>query len=265
MVARVDRGNCGLECLARIVGVFLPASVSPHTTRPSPHAGSGRARSPRAYSGPRISACGGPCPTPGRRSRGTVGFRISAVDEIRMRPPPEGGRILRPRGGHTRIWSRRDCRNPLRLRARALRRTARPRQCLGLSGRGLAGQGARFDLRWRPEETTAATLAATVVKDGQVQCGSPPPSAARACPGSSGRRPAADAKARTPASEARMKSRTKPRNCGSAARTRTSAGARPLAARKAREHVGVAGDPDQRLLAESDGAFLFHSVTSRLR
>ena len=60
---------------------------------------------PRAYSGPRVSDCERTCPSPGRRSRGTVGLRISAVDEIRMRPPPEGGRIPRPRGGHTRIWS----------------------------------------------------------------------------------------------------------------------------------------------------------------
>ena len=58
-----------------------------------------------AYSGQRDSDCERTCPSPGRRSLGTVGPRISAVDEIRMRPPPEGGRIPRPRGGHTRIWS----------------------------------------------------------------------------------------------------------------------------------------------------------------
>ena len=63
-------------------------------------------------------------------SRGTVGPRISAVDEIRMRPPPEGGRI-RVRGAATPgFGAGRDCRTPLRLRARALQRTARPRQCL---------------------------------------------------------------------------------------------------------------------------------------
>ncbi len=99
----------------------------------------------RGLFGPRVSACERPCPSPGRRSRGTVGLRISAVDEIRMRPPPEGGRI-RVRGAATPgFGAGRDCRTPLRLRARALQRTARPRQCLGSSGRGLARQRARFD------------------------------------------------------------------------------------------------------------------------
>ena len=86
--------------------------VSLHTTRPSPHARFGRARSPRAYPGPRVSDCERTCPSPGSRSRGTVGPRISAVDEIRMRPPPEGGRILRPRGGHTGFGARRGLPQP---------------------------------------------------------------------------------------------------------------------------------------------------------
>ena len=104
---------------------------------------SGRA-APEGLFGPTRLACERTCPSPGRRSRGTVGPRISALDEIRMRPPPEGGRI-RVRGEATPGFGPgRDCRTPLRLRARALQRTARPRQCLGLSGRGLAGQVAGF-------------------------------------------------------------------------------------------------------------------------
>ena len=70
---------------------------------------------PEGRSNPRVSGFRTPC-----SSRGTVGPRISAVDEIRMRPPPEGGRIPRPRGGHTRIGARRVLPHPSsspRLRA----------------------------------------------------------------------------------------------------------------------------------------------------
>ena len=90
-----------------------------------------------------VSSSERPCPALRRSPRGTVGRRISAVDEIRLRPPPEGGRI-RVRGAATAgFGAERDCRTPLRLRAGALRRTARPRQCLGFSGRDSRAE-ARF-------------------------------------------------------------------------------------------------------------------------
>ena len=97
-------------------------------------------------------------PALGGSSRGRVGRRISAVDEIRLRPPPEGGRI-RVRGAATAgFGSRGPGRTPLRLRARALRRTARPRQCLGFSGRGLLAWG-RCPHRNGPAQRSAAFLA----------------------------------------------------------------------------------------------------------
>ena len=139
--------NGPAEAMPRLVGP-RPRDRT-RATRPSPPARQIWPRPlPEGYSGQRVSDCERTCPSPGRRSRGTVGLRISAVDEIRMRPPPEGGRI-RVRGAATPgFGAGRDCRTPLRLRARALRRTARPRQCLGSSGRGLASQAARCDLKW---------------------------------------------------------------------------------------------------------------------
>ena len=97
-------------------------------------------------------------PAAGLAERCTL--RISAVDEIRMRPPPEGGRI-RVRGAATPgFGAGQDCRAPLRLRARALRRTARPGNASARRGRGLA---ARFDLNWRVPGDHRCTLPATVV------------------------------------------------------------------------------------------------------
>ena len=126
-----------------------------HATRPFPHARSG----PRTRLGFER-----PCPSPGCRSRGTVGLRISAVDEIRMRPPPEGGRIPRPRGGHTRIWSRTGLPHPPSSpRSRAA--TNGPAEAMPrlVGPRTRRGQGARFDLKWRVPGDHRCTLPAPVV------------------------------------------------------------------------------------------------------
>ena len=81
------------------------------------------------------------------KARGTVGpgFRPSTKSGC-VRPPRADA--YRVRGAATPgFGARGDCRTPLRLRARALRRTARPRQCLGSSGRGLVSQAALCDLK----------------------------------------------------------------------------------------------------------------------
>ena len=88
-----------------------PPAASPTTCR-SPERRSSPTRPPKATPAPRrpvranvaLRIANGPAHRRPQVSR-NGGPRISAVDEIRMRPPPEGGRIPRPRGGHTRIWS----------------------------------------------------------------------------------------------------------------------------------------------------------------
>ena len=55
----------------------------------------------------------------------------------------------------------------------------------------------------------------------------------------------------TIASAPSRKSSTKPRNSGSAARARSSPGARPLGREEAAERLGLAGQPDQRVLRRS--------------
>ena len=60
----------------------------------------------------------------------------SAAENPAAPPLPGGGRDRRVRrGGRARIGAVGPGRAPLRLRARALRRTARPKQCFGSSGR----------------------------------------------------------------------------------------------------------------------------------
>ena len=92
----------------------------------------------------------------------------------------------------------------------------------------------------------------------QVQFGtSPPGSAARARAGASGRRPARRAKA----------SRSRRRRAGSRARSRGTPGRRPgraaaaapgrSAPRNARQRLGLAGEPDQRVLPDRDRFFAF--------
>ncbi len=112
------------------------AASRSHTTRPSPHAESGRPH--RGLFGP--TRLGSRTDVPIARpqvsaERWGPGFRPSTKSGC-VRPPRADA--FRVRGAATPgFGARRDCRTPLRLRARALQRTARPRQCLGSSGRGL--------------------------------------------------------------------------------------------------------------------------------
>ncbi len=102
---------------------------------------------PRARIGP-------PCP-PSRASRRRFVPPDLAVDKSGRARPPKGGRVPRPPGR-----PRPDCSRPvqgappLRLRAHALRRTARPKQCFGLSGRDPRAK-ARFDRRAAPGRKAA--------------------------------------------------------------------------------------------------------------
>jgi len=143
------------------------ARLAPPRRRPERKAKGGYARSltsrgharqiwPPPLRSTRLGAMNGSAyrPAAGLAERWGSGFRPSTKSGC-VRPPRADAFCVR--GAATPgFGAGRDCRTPLRLRASALRRTARPRQCLGSSGRGLAGQGACFDLKWRSQETTAA-------------------------------------------------------------------------------------------------------------